>query len=78
MDNINTNSYQGVIMKEMTLGRMEMIEGGADCSTDLGRAVGLAVTGILIGATGGIGAIVAGVGLGLGGEYFAVTAQCFS
>ena len=29
MDNKNINSYQGVIMKEMTLDRMGMIEGGA-------------------------------------------------
>ncbi len=28
MDNKNINSYQGVVMKEMTLDRMEMVAGG--------------------------------------------------
>jgi len=65
-------------MKELTLEKMEGIEGGADCSTDLGRAVGLAATGFLIGVTGGLGALIAGVALWEGGTYYAVTAPCFS
>ena len=48
MDNINTNSYQGVIMKEMTLDRMEMIEGGSWLRCGLGT-VGMAILGGLAG-----------------------------
>ncbi|MEQ8553651.1 MAG: hypothetical protein RIC06_20895 [Cyclobacteriaceae bacterium] len=54
-------------MKELSIEKMQILKGGADCNTSVGFGLGLGVTAVIAGvATGGVGLLVIG-GLALYG-----------